>query len=100
MEEVLSILRFSRGASVGMSLIRWLGGGARPVLVGLFKAGLAAGEVARSAASGVGGAVAGATAGARENLSVLREEATTERRAARSGGAHARSRSCGANHSP
>ena len=86
MEEVLSILGFSLGASVGMSLVRGLSGASRPVLIGLFKAGFAAGEVARTAASGVGGAIAGATAGARENLSALREEAATERQATRSSG--------------
>jgi len=46
-EEVLAFLGFSLGASVAISLARGLGSGMSPALVQLFKAGLAAGDVAR-----------------------------------------------------
>src|SRR5438132_14367580 len=84
MEEVLGLLGFSLGASVGMSVVRGLGGGMRPVMVQLLRAGLAAGDTVRGAASRAGGAVTSATAEARENLGDLRAEAVAERNAARS----------------
>lgn len=83
MEQVLSILGFSLGASVGMGIVRGLGGGARPLLVQLFRAGIAAGEMTRIAASRAGSTVSGATAEARESLNDLRAEAAAERETAR-----------------
>lgn len=83
MEEVLGVLGFGLGASVGMGIVRGLGGGARPVLVQLFKAGIAAGEMTRAAATRAGSAMSSATAEARENLNDLRAEAASERNADR-----------------
>jgi hypothetical protein len=80
-EEVLGLLGFSLGATVGMSLVRGVSGGMRPMMVKLFKAGLAAGDVARGAATRVGTSVSSATAEARENLGDLRAEARAEREA-------------------
>jgi len=71
MEEVLGIVGFGLGASLGMSIVRTAGGGLRPLLRGVMKAGIA-----------VGDAVADLTAEARASVDEARAEAAAQRDAA------------------
>lgn len=83
MEEVVGILGFGLGASLGAGVVRAVGGGLRPLLRETLKAGITVGEGARSAMARAGDAVASATAEMREGWEDLRAEAMAERAAAR-----------------
>ena len=85
MEELLGILGFSLGASLGAGVVRAVGGGGEPLLRETLKAGIAVTETARGAVERAGGAIAGATAGVREGLEDLRAEVIAEREAERTG---------------
>jgi hypothetical protein len=67
MEEILSFFGFSVGASLGVSAVRALGDGSRPVVREVFKAGIRAWD-----------GLAGAGAAARENLANVQAETRAE----------------------
>ena len=85
MEGLFSILGFSVGASLGAAVARGLGNVARPLVVGTFRAGLAAGDAARTTVGSLATTVATAASGARENLSDITAEAKRERSATAEG---------------
>lgn len=79
MDELLSILGFSVGATLGASVVRSIGGGWRPLLSRGFRASLAVGQVFGHAKN----SLAGASSGAGGNVSDIRAEAAPERVARR-----------------
>lgn len=70
MEEILGILGFSLGASIGTGAVRSVAGGSRPVLREAFKTGIRAWDM-----------LAGASASARAGLTSVRDDARTDRKA-------------------
>jgi len=84
MEGILSILGFSLGASLGMGVVRAVGGGPRPVLREVMKAGMAVTDIAKAAGSRVSDTMSSAATDARESLDGVRTEATQEKSGRRS----------------
>ncbi len=71
MDNLLSILGFSLGATLGAGVVRSVSGGWRPLVGQGFKAGLAVRDFLGTAKDGL----ASATSGARSSLGHLRDEA-------------------------
>ena len=86
MEEVLAVMGFGVGASLGMGIVRALSGGVRPVVKEVIKAGMAVSDFGRAASSGVGEKASAVKAETGERLQELHAEAVAERGATKSRG--------------
>src|SRR5258708_5331527 len=78
MEEILAVVGFGIGASLGVNLVKAVGRGLRPVAIDVIRAGLAAGDAVGSAAEQVRSSVAESAAEARQQAEQVRNEAEAE----------------------